>query len=244
MTQSLVILAEYLLSFSQKINAVKKIQIFLSLYTVPTSNRGTPRLLRVPLALLHRQLHQLFWAKLCQTVPKNKISTEVLHLLPRFPLSRAVWPGRSCKRAASPALPVLLPSLPPVGLAGRWRSRAGRGRGRRLAAGRRRPPAAGSLQSGGGRRRGRGAGGVTEPPKIILYYRISRSTWPLSNNKELLSRFRRVKPGKSHTTVSLICAKPTRRRDQSTTLHYIKGSQVRHCYKLGFSYIKVNMNRV
>jgi hypothetical protein len=63
---------------------------------------------------------------------------------------------------------------------------------------------------------------VTEPPKLILYYRLSRSTWPLSNNKELLSRFRRVKPGKSHTTGSLICAKPTRRRDQSTTLNYIK----------------------
>jgi hypothetical protein len=62
---------------------------------------------------------------------------------------------------------------------------------------------------------------VTEPPKIFPYYRLSRSTWPLSNNKELLSRFRRVKPGKSHTTGSLICAKPTRRRDQSTTLHYI-----------------------
>jgi hypothetical protein len=67
---------------------------------------------------------------------------------------------------------------------------------------------------------------VTEPPKIVLYYRLSRSTWPLSNNKELFCRFRRVKPGKSHTTGSLICAKPTRRRDQSTTLHYIKGSQV------------------
>jgi hypothetical protein len=63
---------------------------------------------------------------------------------------------------------------------------------------------------------------VTEPPKIIPYYRLSRSTWPLSNNKELLSRFRRVKPGKSHTTGSLICAKPTRRRNQSTTLHHIK----------------------
>jgi hypothetical protein len=75
---------------------------------------------------------------------------------------------------------------------------------------------------------------VTEPPKIIPYYRLSRSTWPLSNNKELLSRFRRVKPGKSHTTGSLICAKPTRRRDQSTTLRYIKGSQVRHYYKPSF----------
>jgi hypothetical protein len=86
--------------------------------------------------------------------------------------------------------------------------------------------------------------GVTEPPKIIPYCRLSRSTWPLSNNKELLSRFHLVKPGKSHTTGSLICAKPTRRRDQSTTLHYIKGSQVRHYYKPGFSYIKVNMTRV
>jgi hypothetical protein len=67
---------------------------------------------------------------------------------------------------------------------------------------------------------------VTEPPKIVPYYRLSRSTWPLSNNKELFCRFRRVKPDKSHTTGSLICAKPTRRRDQSTTLHYIKDSQV------------------
>jgi hypothetical protein len=67
-----------------------------------------------------------------------------------------------------------------------------------------------------------GLTGVTEPPKIVPYYRLSRSTWPLSNNKELFCRFRRVKPGKSHTTGSLICAKPTRRRDQSTTSHYIK----------------------
>jgi hypothetical protein len=51
---------------------------------------------------------------------------------------------------------------------------------------------------------------------------LSLSTWPLSNNTELFCRFRWVKPGKSHTTGSLICAKPTRRRDQSTTLHYIK----------------------
>jgi hypothetical protein len=62
---------------------------------------------------------------------------------------------------------------------------------------------------------------VTEPPKIVPYYRLSLSTWPLSNNKELFCRLRRVKPGKSHTTGSLICAKPTRWRDQSTTLHYI-----------------------
>jgi hypothetical protein len=41
---------------------------------------------------------------------------------------------------------------------------------------------------------------VTEPPKIILYYRLSLSTWPLSNNKELFCRFLRVKPGKSLTT--------------------------------------------
>jgi hypothetical protein len=63
---------------------------------------------------------------------------------------------------------------------------------------------------------------VTEPPKIVLYYCLSLSTWPLSNNKERFCRFRRVRPGKSHTTGSLICAKPTRRRDQSTTLHHIK----------------------
>jgi hypothetical protein len=61
---------------------------------------------------------------------------------------------------------------------------------------------------------------VTESPKIVPYYRLSLSTWPLSNNKELFCRFRRVKPG--HTTGSLICAKPARRRDKSTTLHYIK----------------------
>jgi hypothetical protein len=78
------------------------------------------------------------------------------------------------------------------------------------------------LKSAAGNKMG---AGVTEPPKIIPYYRLSRSTWPLSNNKELLSRFRRVKPGKSHTTGSLICAEPTRRRDQSTTLHYVKGSK-------------------
>jgi hypothetical protein len=63
---------------------------------------------------------------------------------------------------------------------------------------------------------------VTEPPKIVSYYHLSLSTWPLSNNKELFCRFLRVKLGKSHTTGSLICAKPTRRRDQRTTLHYIK----------------------
>jgi hypothetical protein len=63
---------------------------------------------------------------------------------------------------------------------------------------------------------------VIEPPKIVPYYHLSLSTWPLSNNKELFCRFRRVKPSKSHTTGSLICAKPTQRRDQSTTLHYIK----------------------
>jgi hypothetical protein len=82
---------------------------------------------------------------------------------------------------------------------------------------------------------------VTEPPKIIPYYRLSRSTWPLSDNKELLSRFRRVKPGKSHTTGSLICAKPTRRRDQSTTLHYIKSFTSLTLLQTRFLYIKVNM---
>jgi hypothetical protein len=54
---------------------------------------------------------------------------------------------------------------------------------------------------------------VTEPPKIISYYRLSQSTWPLSNNKELFCRLCWVMPSKSPTTGSLICAKPTRRRD-------------------------------
>jgi hypothetical protein len=85
---------------------------------------------------------------------------------------------------------------------------------------------------------------VTEPPKIVPYYRLRLYMWTLSNNKELLCRFRRVKPDKSHTTGLLICAKPTRRWDQSTTLHYIKGSQVQHYYKPGFSYMKVKVFRV
>jgi hypothetical protein len=48
---------------------------------------------------------------------------------------------------------------------------------------------------------------VTEPSKIIPYYRLSLSTWPLSNNKELLSRFRRVKPGES---VGVLDRQPTK----------------------------------
>jgi hypothetical protein len=43
---------------------------------------------------------------------------------------------------------------------------------------------------------------VTKPPKIIPYYRLSLSMWPLSNNKELVCRFCRVKPGESLTTGS------------------------------------------
>jgi hypothetical protein len=65
---------------------------------------------------------------------------------------------------------------------------------------------------------------VTEPPKIILYYRLSLSTWPLSNNKELLSRFRRVKPGESLTTGSRYALSPHEggtRVQHYITLHYI-----------------------
>jgi hypothetical protein len=51
-------------------------------------------------------------------------------------------------------------------------------------------------------------GSVTEPPKIIPYYRLSLSTWPLSNNKELFCRFRRVKPGESLTTGSRYALSP------------------------------------
>jgi hypothetical protein len=49
---------------------------------------------------------------------------------------------------------------------------------------------------------------VTEPPKIILYYCLSLSTWPLSNNKELFCRFCWVKPGKSLTTGSRYALSP------------------------------------
>jgi hypothetical protein len=49
---------------------------------------------------------------------------------------------------------------------------------------------------------------VTEPPKIILYYRLRLSTWPLSDNKELLSHCRQVKPGKSLTTGSRYALSP------------------------------------
>jgi hypothetical protein len=59
----------------------------------------------------------------------------------------------------------------------------------------------------GTRRSGRGVG-VIEPPKIILYYRLSRSTYPLSNNKELFCRFYRVKPGESLTTGSRYALSP------------------------------------
>jgi hypothetical protein len=59
---------------------------------------------------------------------------------------------------------------------------------------------------------------VTEPPKIILYYRLSRSTWPLSNNKELFCRFRRVKPGESLTTGSRYALSP---HEGARVQHYI-----------------------
>jgi hypothetical protein len=45
-------------------------------------------------------------------------------------------------------------------------------------------------------------------PKIIPYYHLSLSTWPLTNNKELLCRFCRVKPGESLTTGSRYALSP------------------------------------
>jgi hypothetical protein len=79
---------------------------------------------------------------------------------------------------------------------------------------------------------------VTEPPKIIMYYCLSRSTWPLSNNKEVFCWLYRVMRGESLTIGSLICAKPTRSWDQSTsaTLHkswqsYIITNQIFHTWK-------------
>jgi hypothetical protein len=60
---------------------------------------------------------------------------------------------------------------------------------------------------------------VTEPPKIILYYHLSLSTWPLINNKELLCRFCRVKPGESLTTGSRYALSPHEGRTR--VHHYI-----------------------
>jgi hypothetical protein len=83
-------------------------------------------------------------------------------------------------------------------------------------------------------------GAVTEPHKIILYYRLSLSTWPLSNNKELLCRRYRVMPGESLTTGSQICAKPTRMRDQSTSSILHKSPQFT-LLQTRFSNIKVKV---
>jgi hypothetical protein len=58
---------------------------------------------------------------------------------------------------------------------------------------------------------------VTEPLKIILYYCLSLSTWPLSNNKELFCRFCRVKPGKSLTTGSRYALSP---HEGGTRVHH------------------------
>jgi hypothetical protein len=66
---------------------------------------------------------------------------------------------------------------------------------------------------------------VIEPPIIIPYYNLSLSMWPLSYNKELFCRLCRVMLGESLTTGSLICAKPARRQDQSTSATLHKNSQ-------------------
>jgi hypothetical protein len=79
---------------------------------------------------------------------------------------------------------------------------------------------------------------VTELPKIILYYRLSLSTWPLSNNKELLCCFSRVKFGESLTTGSRYALSP--HEGGTKVHHYIKV----HKFKLlqtRFSYIKVKV---
>jgi hypothetical protein len=58
---------------------------------------------------------------------------------------------------------------------------------------------------------------VTEPPKVIMYYRLSLSTWPLSNNKELLCRFCRLKLDKSLTIGSRYALSP---HEGGTRVHH------------------------
>jgi hypothetical protein len=79
---------------------------------------------------------------------------------------------------------------------------------------------------------------VTKPPKIILYYRLSQPTWPLSNNKELFCRFRRVKPVKSLTTGSRYGLRP--HEGGTRVQHYIKVYKVTKL-QTRFLYIEVNV---
>jgi hypothetical protein len=59
------------------------------------------------------------------------------------------------------------------------------------------------------------AGNVTEPLKLISYYCLNHSSWPLSNNREVTCRLCRVKPGKSLTSQDRqLYIKLTRRRVQ------------------------------
>jgi hypothetical protein len=81
---------------------------------------------------------------------------------------------------------------------------------------------------------------MTEPPKIIPYYRLSLSTWPLSNNKELLCRFYRVKPDESLTTGSRYALSP--HEGGTRVQHYItiyKRFTSSTLLQSRFSYIKV-----
>jgi hypothetical protein len=54
---------------------------------------------------------------------------------------------------------------------------------------------------------------VTKPLKLIPYYCLNHSSWPLSNNTEVTCRLCRVKPGKSLTSQDRqLYIKLTRRR--------------------------------
>jgi hypothetical protein len=58
---------------------------------------------------------------------------------------------------------------------------------------------------------------LTEPPKIIPYYRLSMSMWSLSNNKQLLCRLYRGMPGKSLTIGSRYALSP---HEGGTRVHH------------------------
>jgi hypothetical protein len=75
---------------------------------------------------------------------------------------------------------------------------------------------------------------VTEPSKIIPYYCLSWSTWPLSNNKKLLCRLCRVMPDESLTKDRWYAQSPHEGGTRVQVQHYTKEFTKLRYYKPGF----------